>query len=144
MNQEAKRARLLSALMLTMSMAATFGCADSGMLQVAGKVTIDGEPVVQGTIGFFPADGQGPSAEAVIDGGAYSVSIMPGKKKVVIHGYQQVGEKFPWGKDGQAMPILEEIVPASFNAGSKLVADIQADQRDRHFELSSSADGTGP
>ena len=131
-----ERPRRLQSLLLTLGLAATFGCSDGGLIRVTGKVTVDGEPVVQGTIGFFPNDGQGPSAEAVIDEGQYSVSMAPGMKEVVIHGYRQVGEKFPWGKEGQAMPILEEIVPAKFHAGSKLTANVQADQTDHPFELS--------
>jgi hypothetical protein len=135
MLQVVKGSRIERGFLLLVGVVAFVGCADNGMIQVAGDVTIDGVAIVQGTIGFFPTQGQGPTAEAVIDGGKYSVSLPPGKKNVVIHGYQKIGEKFPWGKESQAMPILKEIVPADFNADSKLTADLQTDKSDLHFEL---------
>ncbi len=121
--------------LLLIGAATLVGCSDTGLVQVAGDVTVGDEKVVQGTIGFFPDDGQGPSAEAVIDEGHYSVELPPGKKKIVIHGYRQVGEKFPWGKGAQSMPVLEEIVPAEFNSDSTLTADVQDNKSDLHFKL---------
>lgn len=114
------------------------GCSGDGMVKIAGAVTLNGAPVVQGTIGFFPADGQGASAEAVIKDGGYSVSAPRGNKRVVIRGYKKVGERFPWGKDNPAAPILEEIIPKEFNDDSSLTFEADSNRQDADFELTTS------
>ena len=113
----------------------TIGCSAGGMVNIAGDVTFDGAPVVQGTISFFPADGRGASAEAIITDGHYSVSMPGGKKDVVIRGYKKVGERFPWGKDNPAAPILEEILPKEFNDDSNLTIDAANNRTDVNFAL---------
>lgn len=114
------------------------GCSADGMLELAGEVTLDGAPIDQGTISFFPADNKGASAEAVIAEGRYSVSLPRGAKRVVIRGYKKVGERFPWGKDNPPAPILEEIVPKSFNDESSLTFDAEENRQDADFLLTSS------
>ena len=105
------------------------------MVQLSGDVTLDGAPVDQGTISFFPSDSMGASAEAVIKAGAYSVSMPKGAKRVVIRGYKKVGERFPWGKDNPPAPILEEIVPKEFNDDSSVTFDANRSQPNADFEL---------
>ena len=114
------------------------------MVKLGGEVTFDGDPVVQGIISFFPADGHGASAEAVITDGNYSVSMSPGKKDVVIHGYKKVGERFPWGKDAPAAPILKEILPREFNDDSKLNIDADRSRTDLDFGLTSEPTADSP
>ena len=132
-------------LWLAASFIITIGCSADGMVNIAGDVTFDGVPVVQGTISFFPIDGQGASAEAVITAGSYSVSMPRGKKNIVIRGYKQVGERFPWGKDNPAAPILEEILPKQYNDDSNLTVDVESNRTDVNFVLTStsSADDSG-
>lgn len=117
----------------------TIGCSTGGMVNIAGDVTFDGAPVVQGTISFFPADGQGASAEAVITEGSYSVSMPRGKKDVVIRGYKKVGERFPWGQDNPAAPILKEILPKEFNDDSNLTIEAASHRTDVNFALTGHA-----
>ena len=113
------------------------GCADDGLVPVHGSVRVDGQPVELGTISFTPADGKGPSAEAVINAGAYTVSVAPGRKKVAIHGHKKVGEQFPWGKDNPPAPIYEEAVPARYNKNSELQCEINDTNSQHDFELES-------
>jgi hypothetical protein len=113
------------------------GCADDGMVDVAGKVSMDGAAVAQGTISFLPTDNRGATAEAVIKDGSYSVTMPRGQKKVAIHGFKKVGERFPWGKDNPSADVLKEIVPSEFNEGSTLTLNANADDSDADFELTS-------
>lgn len=113
------------------------GCADDGLVNVAGEVSIDGTPVVQGTISFLPTDSKGATAEAVIKDAAYSVAMPKGEKKVVIRGYQKVGEQFPWGKDNPPADILKEIVPKEFNDDSDVKWTASKDDQNVNFELNS-------
>ena len=116
-------------------MIALSGCADDGMVDIAGQVSVDGDSVAQGTISFFPVNHQGATAEAVIADGNYSVSMPKGEKKVVIRGYKKVGERFPWGKDNPPADILKEIVPKEFNDESSLTFNATADSATANFEL---------
>ncbi len=129
--------RLLASIAGCVVWIATLGCADDGMVQVAGTVSMNGQPIAQGTIGFIPADMQGATAETVIEDGSYSVRIPRGEKNVVIHGYEKVGERFPWGKDNPPADVLKEIVPKEFNEGSTLTFSANANDSEANFELKS-------
>ncbi len=111
------------------------GCSDDGMVDIAGQVTLDGNPVAQGTISFLPTDGKGASAEAVIKDGSYSLSMPQGKKRVAIHGFKKVGERYPWGKDNPPADILKEILPEEFNEKSEMTFDVVDDREDADFAL---------
>lgn len=134
--QIARRATVVTAeCILLISL---LGCADDGMVDLAGKVSMDGVGVAQGTISFLPTDNRGATAEAVINEGRYSVTMPRGEKKVAIHGFEKVGERFPWGKDNPAADVLKEIVPKKFNEDSTLTHDANKDDADANFELTSS------
>ena len=113
------------------------GCSRDPMVQVAGLVEIDSAALPDGTIQFLPADGHGPSAEAAIRDGKYQVALMPGVKKVVIYGYQVVGELHPWGKNAPSVPQRKSIVPARYNERTELTKDIRAADGELHFKLQS-------
>ena len=81
------------------------GCFADGKVKVAGKVTVDGEPVVQGTIRFAPADGAGPTDGATIDQGSYSAEVLAGTKNVHIEAYKKTGEA-PHDPSDPSSPIL--------------------------------------
>lgn len=58
------------------------GCEKPTSIQ--GRVTLNGEPVKQGTISFRPTDGKGPSTGGVIADGEYSVPKASVGSKVVL------------------------------------------------------------
>ena len=62
------------------------GCGGSGLVDVRGKVTYDGQPVQRGTIAFFPSDGKGPTTAALITNGRYMLKVPLGRKRVKIEG----------------------------------------------------------
>jgi hypothetical protein len=73
---------LITALCLS---CAVSGCRPTTV--ITGSVTYDGQPVQNGAITFYPADGRGPSAGAMVAGGQYRVErIAPGKKMVQVVG----------------------------------------------------------
>src|SRR5438309_491715 len=60
------------------------GCS-GGQATVTGTVTYDGKEVANGTISFYPVDGEGPTAGGMIKNGKYTVTnLTPGKKRVEI------------------------------------------------------------
>ena len=111
------------------------GCGGDSVVRVAGTVSVNGTPVQQGTIRFLPADGRGPSAEAVIQEGRYRLELPPGNKKVAIMGFKIVGELFPWGPDAPSSPQLEPVVPPQFNSRTTLTVDLQSDDEAIDFDL---------
>jgi hypothetical protein len=63
---------------------ATAGCGPSGS-SVSGKITLNGSPVSDGYVTFFPEDGKSPAQGAQIKDGAYSVSgVVPGPKIMTV------------------------------------------------------------
>lgn len=106
------------------------GCASSPLQLVSGQVTVDGQPLEQGTIDFLAADGNGPTAAALIQDGVYSVEMMPGPKKVIIRGYKVVGQEHASRLDPNS-PLVdkkEQFLPPVYSDELKttLTADIPA------------------
>ena len=102
---------------------------------VAGTVTLDGQPLAEGSIAFQPADpaGSGVAAGGTIRNGSYSISRAdgptPGAYRVAISS-PQVGEATAKTKaaqpgDGDAPPA-RDLIPAAYNTATTLRADIVA------------------
>jgi hypothetical protein len=113
------------------------GCSADKMLPLTGTVTLDGTPLEKGTISLAPADSNGPTAEAIINGGKYSLKTMPGTKKVVIHGLKKVGTRLfhPEDPTSPTVDVNEETVPAKYNTTSQLTAEVKAGERTLDFAL---------
>jgi hypothetical protein len=58
------------------------GCQRDGPTEINGIIVFDGQPLGKGNIAFMPADGQGPTAAAIVADGKYSVRIAPGNIRV--------------------------------------------------------------
>jgi hypothetical protein len=103
------------------------GCGRSdGLTAVSGTVSYDGQPVKKGTVTFLPADGNGPTAAAVIADGKYSVKVAPGRKLVRIEGYKVLGRR-PYNPGNPKSPMVdkqEQILPQRYNAKSELTREI--------------------
>ena len=114
-------------LWLVLALLLVAGCGQGdGLVDVSGKVTIDGQTPEKGTIRFEPANGQGPSAEQVIDAGAYKLRVAPGEKKVLIYAYKKIGEHPITGPGSPMVDDLKQLVPPKFNDQTTLKADIKA------------------
>jgi hypothetical protein len=93
-------------------------------VECSGTVTYAGQPVEEGSIGFFPLAGGGRSEGAVITGGRYTARVQPGRHRVEIRGSRPLAGK-PIESD---MPsgIREDYIPKEFNEASKLEVEIPA------------------
>ncbi len=102
------------------------GCS-GGLLEIQGEVTLDGKPIETGTINFSPAEGSGPTAGTIINGGRYWVKTYPGTKSVSIQGYRKTGQEhtIPNDPTSPLVNVNKQIVPARFNTH-------QPDPPDRH------------
>ncbi|MBY0525616.1 MAG: hypothetical protein K2R98_19580 [Gemmataceae bacterium] len=132
--------RRLPALLLVL----VAGCATNGDVRqtvVQGTVLVDGEPLANGSISFFPTDGtRGPSAGAVIRDGKYRIEaergVVVGTNRVEIRGLRATGHKVPdlMGRP-EEMDELVEAVPADFNTDSTLVRTVLPGVNRLDFDL---------
>ncbi len=133
------------------------GCGGGSGVAVSGKVSLDGQPVKDGTIQFVPVDGtQGPSAGGTIKDGSYSIPAdggpLPGKHRVEISSFVDVKEatskelagalfgrpSSDQPKEAQVQTLRKNVVPAKFNETSELKADVpKAASHEANFSLTS-------
>ncbi|AGA31028.1 hypothetical protein [Singulisphaera acidiphila] len=97
---------------------------------VEGTVTLDGKPLVTGTISFNALQ-QGASASGPIAEGAFRLvdddGLSPGPYRVEIYSLQPTGKKVPHADDlGTLVDETVNIVPKSYNINSVLKAEIPA------------------
>lgn len=121
-------------ILVLVACSAVSGCAER-VVDVSGTISMDGVPVEHGVVIFRPDDGKGPTAEAAINDGAYSLRMSPGTKRVLIQGNKITGEAYPWGKDKPPAPVLEPVVPESYYSDSEIVAEIDDDHEALDFAL---------
>src|SRR5262245_50489194 len=72
---------------LILCLASVLGCGGNGST-VSGTVTFNGEPIENGHINFYPADGKGAPVGGEIKNGKYTAkNVTPGKNKVEVISY---------------------------------------------------------
>ena len=78
---------------------------------ITGAVTLDGQPVPNASLEFFPVTGKGRVSFTTTDGsGRYTVAVSPTPLKVVITATKIDGkEKNPYDPDG---PLVDRVVEA--------------------------------
>lgn len=112
---------------------------------VSGKVTLDGQPLDQGSISFTPAAGAesggvpNPGATTAISAGAYELTSdngpPPGHYTVRINSVEG-GAADPNAAPGETKPTKERI-PKSWNSESKHEVDIVEGENSFDFEVKS-------
>lgn len=95
----------LARLVCVLSLAAfALGCGEGqGFVPVSGKVTIDGEPVTNGYVRFFPASGR-QSGGSLNEQGEFSLSTyepgdgaVPGEYRIAVVAQEPLGgSRFRW------------------------------------------------
>lgn len=90
---------------------AATSCSGQQLVEVAGKVTLDGKPLENGNISFQPVDGKTATAEEIIVAGSYKAEVPPGRKRVIIQALKKVGEKPAYDNDpdSQMLDVIEPI-----------------------------------
>jgi hypothetical protein len=120
------------------------GCTD-GKVIARGAVTVDGQPIDEGSISLEPADGQGPTTGGMIKAGKYELTgnaaASPGEKIVRIVGLRQTGKMIPAGPPaprGSLIPEMIQCVPSHYNDQSRLHITVTPGKPNTHdFQLDS-------
>lgn len=132
--------RLILLFVISLPTLGLLGCSEkSSELKVTGSVTINGEPIDNGTISFVADDGVAATGGGVIKDGTYTAFVTPGAKTVMVTGNRKIGEEPEYqGVDDSPMrPIYQTVTPAAYNAAhlSTLKADISEAQDGLDFQL---------
>ena len=114
------------------------GCSNNKMADVKGTVTIDKNPIQEGTITFFPEDGKAPTTGGPITKGEYNVKVPVGLMKVSISMGKVVGKKklYP-DPDSPYAEVKEEALPAKYNEQSELKLEVTPGTVQKDFDLTS-------
>ena len=106
------------------------------LCDVSGTVDLDGQPMADGEISFSKP-GAGPTIIAVKDG-KFAGKTSAGEKRVEIRKYIPGKPIMMGDKPSLTPPDPENILPAKYNAESKLTATIpDAGKNDLKFEVTS-------
>ena len=112
------------------------GCGDAGpkTYPVSGSVTLDGQPLAEGDIYFFPLDPNVSADAGKITGGLFAFRTKAGKMRVEIRATRVVpGKRTPMGG-----PVREEALPSRYNTATELSAEVVAGGTNQfHFPLRS-------
>jgi hypothetical protein len=109
---------------------------------VSGVVKLDGQPLDNGTILFFPAAGDGQTSHAFIEkDGHYRAEVSPTKMKVVISSSRVIGKRKKY-EDVPDSPYVEErteVLPARYSQREKteLTIDVVPGDNPQNFDLKS-------
>ncbi len=111
---------------------------DPRRVEVHGTVTLDGEPVPDGSISFYPAAGnKGVAAGGDLSKGSYRIprdkGPMAGKNRVEIRSPYSTGREITIGR--QKIKEHLDRIPAEYNRNSELEVDVQAGENLFDFHL---------
>jgi hypothetical protein len=103
------------------------GCGKSdGRIAIKGNVVLDGVPLTDGTVTFFPVSGgSGVSSGGSIKQGLYTSDIMPGKYVVQITANRKTGKMLTLSPDDPPLEEFEQYIPDKYNKNSELTIDVE-------------------
>jgi len=129
---------------LALLAATAIGCADrSGLdkVPISGEVTLDGQPIPNGEILFYPAEGtKGSVSGGAIKDGKYVADgrggVPLGKHHVEIRAYR-ASTKVLKGEVALEGGPAEQYLPKKYNVESELQADVDDSTTEINFQLQS-------
>jgi hypothetical protein len=120
---------------LSVAFIALAGCEGTDLTPVSGTVTVDGQPIQQGSIQFAPVDGKAPSEAAAIEGGKFSASLRRTNYRVQIFAPKVTKLAKTDEKGPSDASIVEELLPPRYNVRSELTLNVTAPKDDVRFDL---------
>jgi len=135
-----------NSLLITAAVLATLGCnsqrqpayAALGLVEVSGKVTMDGEPLANANVAFENPETRTFSIGATNAAGLYKLMFnseksgcTPGRKVVRISPYR------PTDSDPDEAPPPGSKIPEKYNRKSELAAEVDSSHRTFDFDLHS-------
>jgi hypothetical protein len=115
------------------------GCTAEKTASIHGKVTLDNEPVANGSIVFLPTSGAGKKAAAAVEHGLYSISasdqLPAGSYRVEISWRKPTGRQISSADPGIMTDETREAIPARYNIESTLTTEFAGGEVEKNFDL---------
>lgn len=127
---------LLMALATALIIAAGCGPKDP-RITVHGTVTLDGQPLAEGRVGFIPDDKALGASGASIEDGRFSIKVYKGPSRVEITAQKMGQRPAAPGALPEAGIVVWSIIPARYNKNSTLSYDVQSASDKPAFDLTS-------
>jgi hypothetical protein len=128
------RSLLSLSFVIALASAGISGCGSQEIpkVLVRGNVSLDGKPLKEGSIKFLPAQGDGPTAGAVLKGeGEYSTEVPVGLMRVEITSPKVTGERKAYDTpDSPVIKITAEQIPDRYNSKSELKYEVVAGEKE--------------
>ena len=105
---------------------------------LAGRVTIDGEPVALGGIQFMPLE-KGRPAFAEVRDGVYAARVPKGRVRAIFSSRRETGRQVQ--VYSTTMPEVIDVLPASLREGIEI--SVEGDDPKRDFVLAGKAEREG-
>jgi hypothetical protein len=130
------RGRLSSPLVVFAALGLAVGCSgpsdDLPREAVSGTVTLDGQPLANGSISFSPAGGSGATGGGdAIKGGKFSIArdsgLVPGNYNFSIYAGANSAERTKPAQAGslKKSEMAKELIPAKYNSNTELRAEVK-------------------
>src|SRR2546428_8448163 len=129
MYRKRSHSRLVFWGLVTGACLAAQGCGDAEpkTYPVSGTVSLDGRPLEEGDIYFYPLDPNISADAGKIKAGQFAFRTKAGKKRVEIRASRVVpGKQTPMGG-----PVRAEFLPPRYNTQTTLTAEIPAHDQNR-------------
>ncbi|HEV2972379.1 MAG TPA: hypothetical protein VGY55_20570 [Pirellulales bacterium] len=102
--------------------------------KLAGRVTLDGQPIAKGRIQFYPITAGGQPDDAEINDGQYSAERVPrGKVRVIFLASHETGKIIH--EPGNVFPEIKSIIPDQYQSGIEI--EVSDDNPNQVFALDS-------
>lgn len=104
------------------------GCGPSGPARypISGEVTLDGQPLSEGLILFYPADNKLDADTAPIANGKFSLTATSGAKRVEIEATKPSDKEEPSAIDGKPVRQRISLIPSRYKRNQLLKAEVIA------------------
>ena len=115
------------------------GCSESSTHGIVhGTVTLDDQPLVEGTVRFVPVDGASQTASAMVNDGSFTATVPVGQMRVEFSAPKVVGRRKMYDEpDSPEVDVVAELLPPRYNVRSEFTVDVQTGSQDAPYELSS-------
>lgn len=111
---------LWSALLIVALAPMAIGCDSDGKVHIEGTATWNGTPIENGYVELQPLNGEGQFASAEIADGKFTLSTLPGSRRVKVTAQKKIGETAPTERIPEPEPIMFQFIPPEFNSESTL------------------------
>lgn len=104
------------------------------MGDVQGKVTVNGQPLAEGSIRFIPVDGETQSTGGIITMGSFRVEVPVAKQRVEIMANVIDKEKTPPNPTDDQI-VMKTLIPKRYNLESELILDVVPGRNEPVYNL---------